>query len=117
MVNQDPAGTHQWMPNIVVAGDGSVHVLFMDKHYDVAHNHTFIDYTHAVSLDGGKTWSNERVSTLSFDGDLGVHQDGGSFIGDYLGIAAAGDEVWGGFPDASNGVTTLTAAAHFHRSG
>jgi hypothetical protein len=116
LVNDDAPGTHQWMPNVAVAGDGSVHVVFMDKRYDAAHDHTYIDYTHAVSLDGGKTWANERISTLGYDGDLGVHQDGGSFIGDYLGVAAVGDDVWAGFPDASNGHVTLVAAAHMHRT-
>jgi hypothetical protein len=116
LVNGDAAGTHQWMPNIAVAGDGSVHVAFMDKAYDSAHNHTFIDITHAVSVDGGASFQTERVSTLAFDGDLGVHQDGFPFIGDYLGIDCVGTECWMGFPDASNGHITVGAAAHSHRA-
>jgi hypothetical protein len=117
LVSSDGSGTHQWMPNIAVAGDGSLHVAYMDKHYDEAHGHKFIDITHAVSVDGGKTWTRERVSTLSFDGDLGVHQDGFPFIGDYLGIDCAGVDCWMGFPDASDGVTTVAAAAHAHLPG
>jgi hypothetical protein len=112
LVNDDPSGTHQWMPNVAVAGDGSVHVFFMDKRYTAEHK--LIDITHAVSFDGGRTWRNERVSTLPYDGDLGVHQEGFPFIGDYLGVGAVGDDVWAGFPDASNGNTTVIAAAHVH---
>ncbi|MHB8586604.1 MAG: sialidase family protein [Thermoplasmatota archaeon] len=110
LVDPDPSGAHQWMPNIAVAGDGSLHVFYMDKQYNT--NHTLIDLSHAVSVDGGKTWSTQRVSTLSYDGDLGRHQNGFPFIGDYLGVAAAGNDVWAGFPDASGGQTTVVAAAH-----
>jgi hypothetical protein len=114
LVNTDEAGPHQWMGNLVVAGDSSVHVFFLDKRYDPAH--ALIDVTHAVSFDGGETWTNERVSTVGFDGDLGVHQEGFPFIGDYLGVASAGNEVWAGFPDASGGGVPVIAAARVTRS-
>jgi hypothetical protein len=113
LVNTDAAGTHQWQPNGAVAADGSLHVFFMGKRYDP--DHRLIDITHAWSQDGGVTWKNERVSTKSYDGDLGQHQDGGSFIGDYLGVATVGDHVWAGFPDASLGDVPVTAAAHIQR--
>jgi hypothetical protein len=113
-VNQDNGTNDQWMPNVAVAGDGSVHVLYMDKRWDPADK--LIDITHAVSTDGGATWREERVTTRSFDGDLGVHQSGAPFIGDYEGIAASGSDVWLGYPDSSDGRITVTAAAHAHRS-
>jgi hypothetical protein len=112
LVNNDTAGAHQWMPNVAVAADGSVHVFYMDKRYDSAHK--LIGITHAWSLDGGKTWANERVSTVSFDGDLGKHQEGFPFIGDYLGVDCVGRDCWAGFPDSSNGKITVIAAAHTH---
>lgn len=112
LVNNDLAGTHQWMCNIGVAGDGSIHAFFMDKRYDPKHK--LIDITHAWSTDGGKNWTNERVSTTSFDGDLGVHQSGVPFIGDYLGAACGPKDCWAGFPDSSNGKATVIAAAHVH---
>ncbi|MCA1812490.1 MAG: glycoside hydrolase [Halobacteriales archaeon] len=114
-VNGDAPGPHQWMPNVAVAGDGSVHVFFMDKRYTAEHK--LIDITHAVSFDGGKTWANERVSSVPFDGDLGVHQEGFPFIGDYLGLACGPQDCWAGYPDASDGRTTVVAAGHVHRSG
>ncbi|MHB8585120.1 MAG: sialidase family protein [Thermoplasmatota archaeon] len=114
LIDNDTTGAHQWMPNIAVAADGSLHVVYMDKQYDP--NHVLIDISHAVSLDGGQTWYHERVSTVSYNGNLGKHQDGFPFIGDYLGIDATGTNVWAGFPDASNGVTTVVAAAHFQKT-
>jgi hypothetical protein len=112
-VNQDAPGPHQWMCNLGVASDGSVHVFFVDKRWDPGHK--LIDLVHAVSLDGGKNWTDERISTVSFDGDLGRHQEGFPFIGDYLGVACQDLHCWAGFPDASNGNTTVIAAAHVHR--
>ncbi len=117
LVNADGPGGLQWMPGVSVAGDGSVHVAYMDRHYDVEHNQTWIDITHAVSVDGGKTWANERVTTKSFDGNLGVHQDGFPFIGDYLGIDCVGDDCWMGFPDSSLGDAPVIGGAHVHRTG
>ncbi len=112
-VNDDDAGTHQFIANFAVAEDGSLHAFFFDKRYDPAHK--LIDITHAVSFDGGFTWANERVTTRSWDGDLGKHQEGFPFIGDYIGADAVGPDVWAGFPDATPGITVI-AAAHVHRS-
>ncbi|MEA3201800.1 MAG: hypothetical protein QOE90_3228 [Thermoplasmata archaeon] len=114
-VNQDGTEAHHWMPNLAVAGDGSVHVFFLDKTYDPARK--LIDVTHAVSLDGGKTWQTQRVSSVPFDGDLGVHQNGFPFVGDYLGVACGATDCWAGFPDASNGQVTVVAAAHVTKTG
>ena len=110
LVNQDPAGAHQFNGNLAVAGDGSLHAFWMDKRYDPTH--TRIDIVHGVSTDAGATWSNERVTTVSFDGDLGRHQSGAPFIGDYIGVAALGADVWAGVPDSSEGKETAIAAIH-----
>src|ERR1041385_3811949 len=110
LVNQDPAGAHQFNGNLAVAGDGSLHAFWMDKRYDP--KHTRIDIVHGVSTDAGATWSNERVTTVNWDGDLGRHQSGAPFIGDYIGVAALGPDVWAGVPDSSEGKETAIAAIH-----
>jgi hypothetical protein len=103
------------MPNVAVTNDGTVHVIFMDRRWDLGNK--LIDITYAQSNDGGQTWSNARVTSTSFDGDLGRHQNGGvPFIGDYLGLDATGMDVWGGFPDSVLG-RTMIAAAHFSPQG
>jgi len=122
-VNNNVTG-HQFEGNLAVAGDGSVHVFFMDKQYDTTGApggksaggqpctaHCLIDITYARSVDGGRTWTNHRVTTVGFDGDLGKHQEGFPFIGDYTGAGASGNTVYGAFPDASNGKVTVIAAA------
>jgi hypothetical protein len=108
-VDDDTGPGNQWLPNMAIAFDGSIHVFYLDTRYDPA-NH-LVGVSHAVSLDGGKTWANERVTNVSWDGDLGRHQERQSFIGDYVGAGASGNVVWAGFPDASNGVAPVIAAA------
>lgn len=98
----------QWMPRIDVGADGIVHVLVMDRGYDPARK--LIDLTHAWSGDGGATWQRQRVTSVSFDGDLGIHQSGAPFIGDYNGIDAIGQEVWFGFPTTVTGRAELGVA-------
>ncbi|MCA1814250.1 MAG: glycoside hydrolase, partial [Halobacteriales archaeon] len=112
-VSDDASGHDQWMPNLAVARDGSIHVFYMDKRWDPANK--LIDLTHAVSVDQGARWADERLTNVSFDGDLGKHQSGFPFFGDYIGAASAGDEVWAGYPDASDGKATVTAAAHVRK--
>jgi Neuraminidase (sialidase) len=109
-VNQDAGDSDQWNGNFALAADGAIHAFYMDRSHD-GRNH-LIDITHATSLDDGATWTTERVTAASFDGDLGVHQEGFPFIGDYIGTDAVGNDVWAGFPDASNGAVTVIAAAH-----
>jgi hypothetical protein len=112
-VDDDATKHHQWMPNLAVAGDGSLHAFFLDKRYDPENKLNGV--THAWSLDQGKTWRNERVTNQSWDGDKGRHQDGYPWIGDYLGVDAVGDEVWVAVPDASLDGPPGLAAAHVHR--
>ncbi|MHB8604835.1 MAG: sialidase family protein [Thermoplasmatota archaeon] len=112
-VNDDTTKNAQWMSRVAVTDDGVVHVLFMDRRYDPADR--LIDLTYASSADGGATWTNQRVTTKSFDGDLGKHQSGAPFIGDYLGLDAAGRDVWGGFPTTATGVAII-AAMHAARA-
>ncbi|HVL86934.1 MAG TPA: exo-alpha-sialidase [Candidatus Thermoplasmatota archaeon] len=97
----------QFHPSLVVDDRGDVHVAFFDREFDPQNK--LLDVTHAWSQDGGATWSHHRLTTRSFDGDLGVHQDGFPFIGDYLGLAAAGDDVWIGYPDTTSGEAVAAA--------
>lgn len=66
-----------------VGPDGRVHVLFTTTAYS---GNNLLDQVHAWSEDGGTTWHNDRLTTLPYDGDKGIHQDGFPFIGDYNGL-------------------------------
>jgi hypothetical protein len=112
-VDDDATQHQQWLPGLAVAGDGSLQAFFLDRRYDP--DDRLVGVTHAWSLDRGATWRNERVSNATWDADLGRHQDGYAWIGDYTGVAAAGDHVWAAVPDASLGGEPVLAAAHVAR--
>ncbi len=106
---------HQYMANLVVADDGSVHTIFFDRRWDPDNRLNDVTWSH--STDGGETWTDQRVTTVSWDGDLGVHQEKRPFIGDYLGIDAVGDDVWFAVPDTSLGGEPVVAVGHATRPG
>lgn len=66
-----------------VGPDGAVHVLVTTQAYSGSE---LLDQVLATSRDGGATWTNLRLTNVSYDGDLGIHQDGFPFIGDYNGL-------------------------------
>jgi len=108
-VNRDNTKSDQIMPRVAVGADGTVHVVYLTRAYDP--NNKLLDAEYAYSTDGGATWSTKRLTTKSFDGDLGVHQDGFPFLGDYLGIDSQGARTYAGFPDTETGVSEIGVAA------
>jgi hypothetical protein len=71
-VNNNPRGdgTSQYLPQVAVAPDGRVDVLFLDRRRDRKHN-IFTDATLATSYDGGRSFQNTRISSQSFDSRVG----------------------------------------------
>jgi hypothetical protein len=71
-VNDNPKGdgTSQYLPQVGVAPSGRVDVLFLDRRRDRRHN-TSMDATLASSYDGGRSFQNARVSSQSFDAQVG----------------------------------------------
>jgi hypothetical protein len=123
-VNRDNTKSDQWMPRVAVGEDGTVHVVYMTRAYDPAaaqrgadspagesSANKLIDAEYAYSTDGGATWATKRLTTKSFDGDLGVHQDGFPFFGDYIGIDSQGARTYAAFPDSATGVAEIAVAA------
>jgi hypothetical protein len=98
----------QFMARVSVDGRGTVHAIYFTRAYDPGHR--LLDAEHAYSTDGGQTWTQERLTMRSFDGDLGIHQNGFPFIGDYIGISSAGDDTWMGFPDTMTGRSEIAVA-------
>ncbi|HLF16363.1 MAG TPA: sialidase family protein, partial [Candidatus Thermoplasmatota archaeon] len=97
----------QFFPRVAVDGRGALHVVYFTQSYN---EDDLLDAEWAVSTDGGTTWDHARLTTVSFDGNLGIHQDGGSFIGDYIGISAVGGDVWMGFPTTFTGRAEVAVA-------
>jgi hypothetical protein len=108
-VTANGAQEEQFMPRMIVDARGHVHVLHLDRQY----HGTWFDATWTFSTDGGATWHHQRLTQHSFDPDLGIHQEGFPFIGDYNGIGAAGDFVYFAFPTTHTGRAEI-AVAHAH---
>ena len=71
-VNDNPRGdgTSQYLPQVDVAPDGRVDVLFFDRRRDRKHN-TLMDATLASSSNAGRSFTNTRLSSQSFDSRVG----------------------------------------------
>lgn len=113
-VNPEDAGAYQFMTRIVVDAEGVVHLTYQTQAHDPGQR--LIDAEYAFSEDGGVNWTVQRLTTVPSDGDLGIHQDGGPFFGDYNGIAASGTTVYVGFPHTLTGRAEI-AVARVERAG
>lgn len=81
----DTSRGDQYMPWIDVDPQGGVHVAWYDRRNSPENR--LLDVYYAFSADGGMTFGpNVRVTETTFDGDLGHHQSGAPFIGDYIGL-------------------------------
>jgi len=92
-VNQDAGNgdADQFQPWLAVTPSGQVNVSFFDRRNDPANY--FIDTWLARSEDGGRTFSDRRVSQRMWDPAVNAPTSvSGKFIGDYQGLVAD-DEV------------------------
>lgn len=86
-----PARNDQFFPWVAFSPDGTFYAIWQDCRRDPG-NHD-IDTFQARSTDDAQTFSNYRISTRSWDPDLGFFTSG-SFIGDYNGLAASDEVVY-----------------------
>ena len=92
-VNQDPPNgdADQFQPWMAVTPSGQVNIMFFDRRNDPANY--FIDTYLARSQDGGRTFTDRRVSQRMWDPAVNAPTSvSGKFIGDYQGLVAD-DEV------------------------
>lgn len=115
LVNNRTRDNAQFFPRVTVDGRGGIHIVYLTQAYDPGNR--LVDAEWAHSIDGGATWFTYRLTTISSDGDLGVHQNGGPFYGDYIGIDSVGDHVWMGFPSTATGVAEIAVAHVEYRTG
>jgi hypothetical protein len=108
LVSSGPHEDAQFFPRVSVDGRGAIHVVYLTRAYDPAHH--LVDGEWAVSTDGGATWTATRLTQHSFDGDLGIHQNGFPFLGDYIGIGSSGDHTYMGFPSTVTGRAEIAVA-------
>ncbi|MHB8605007.1 MAG: hypothetical protein ACYDCK_07085 [Thermoplasmatota archaeon] len=97
-VNQDTIQHDHVMSNVAVSPDGShIFVGYYDRRDDP--NNVLITPYLSESTDGGAHWADHRVGEVLYNGDIGFHQNGFPFIGDYLGVAATNAGAYIGWAD------------------
>ena len=91
-VNQDPRNgdADQFQPWMAVTPSGQINISFFDRRDDPANY--FIDTWLARSEDGGRTFTDRRVSQRMWDPAVNAPTSvSGKFIGDYQGLVADDD--------------------------
>ncbi len=91
-VNQDPLNgdADQFQPAMAVTDSGQLNISFFDRRNDPANY--FIDTYLARSEDGGRTFTDRRVSQRMWDPAVNAPTSvSGQFIGDYQGLVADDD--------------------------
>lgn len=113
-------GTAQYLPRIGVAPSGRLDVLFLDRRRDAGDVMT--DAYLATSEDGGRTFTNRRLSTTSFDSGVGPFIDATFPVdfGSRLGIVSSDDGALAVWTDSRSGTEGTgrqdIMAARFSRS-
>lgn len=103
-VNDNKAdGTMQFLPKIDVGPGARVNVLFLDGRNDPSKR--MLDAYLATSTDGGRNFTNVRVSAVSFDSTVGptFGTDYGTDFGTRLGLAAGDGKVYAAWTDTHLG--------------
>ena len=102
-----PIDRQAWNPAVAVAANGTVAVSYYDFRNNTAAPGTLTDYwlaTVPAPATNPSTWSEVRLTNSSFNLEQAPTRfNGGFFLGDYEGLAAAGNDfvaVWG-MPDGS----------------
>jgi hypothetical protein len=96
----------QALPRLVTDAQGDIAVIWYDTRRDPAGE--MLDVFATVSTDGGKTFSpNFRVTSVSFDPNVGVFTDATGqpdyYMGDFLGLAMANGTAYAAWTDTRNG--------------
>jgi hypothetical protein len=95
----DPARGDQFFPAVGVDSAGTYFAIWQDTRRDIG-NH-LIDTFQATSTDGGRTWTNYRISSASFDPRQSFFTCG-CFIGDYNQIAVSDEVIYPAWTDGRN---------------
>jgi hypothetical protein len=100
-----PAQKDQFFPWADSTPSGELNVIWFDRRRDPANRN--IDTWQAVSNDDGATWTSSRITSKSWNPDLGFFTSG-AFIGDYNGLAASDQAVYPVWTDGRNNAIAET---------
>ncbi|HEX8861688.1 MAG TPA: sialidase family protein [Actinomycetes bacterium] len=100
-----PARNDQFFPWAAADQKGKFYAIWFDRRLDPANRD--IDTWQAESTSDGRSWKSFRISTRSWNPDLGFFSSG-AFIGDYNGLAASTTAVYPVWTDGRNSAIERT---------
>jgi len=100
-----PVRNDQFFPWVDSSPDGNLYAIWFDRRRDPANRN--IDTWQATSTNDGHSWTSSRISTRSWNPDLGFFTSG-AFIGDYNGIAASNRAIYPVWTDGRNNAINST---------
>lgn len=110
--DSDPPGD-QFFPWIEVDRQGRVHVVFYDTRHTAQEDGAaegWVDAYYAVSANGGTAWSEHRLTPAPFSSGAPFPSWLRSqFLGDYNGLAVAGDRAYPVYMSTQNGNADIFA--------
>lgn len=107
VLTDDATDRAQFHPMPFVDERGAVHITYYDRRHDPADE--LVDLTWAIAEDGAE-FTHRRITASGFDGDLGGHQDGFPFLGDYNGLGCVGGTCYASFADTRLGRSDVAVA-------
>jgi hypothetical protein len=102
-----PAPGDQFFPALTSLSNGTFVAIWLDRRHD-PRNHD-IETFQGVSTNGGATWTNQDISTTSWNPDHGFFTSG-AFIGDYAGIASSTEAIYPVWTDGRNTQFSVTGS-------
>ncbi len=96
----------QFFPWLEVDAAGRLHLAFFDtrrSQQSDADPNGLIDVYYSFSDDRGSTWTERRLTPVPFDTSLAEWPGMGQFLGDFIGLSVAGDQVYVTYPSTENG--------------
>jgi hypothetical protein len=98
-INDLGSNSYHWFGAIAVAPNGRIDVCWYDTRSNP--NNQFSELYYSYSLNGGLTWSSNRLVSAAFDPSLGYPQQ--NKIGDYIGVVALNDATCVAYSATFNG--------------
>ncbi len=96
----------QFFPWLEVDAEGGLHLAFFDTRHNPQSDtdpNGLIDVYYSFSDDRGSTWTEQRLTDVSFDTGLAEWPAMGQFLGDFIGLSVAGEKVYVIYPSTENG--------------
>lgn len=120
----------QFFPWLEVDNSSRLHLTWFDGRNTVQNDSSsdvsgFFDNYYAISNDGGATWSQTRLSPVSWNSlNDGLLRSGSQFLGDYNAMAQAGNKAWPNYidthlgdPDVYTNIVTTSCRTDFNGDG